>query len=291
MSWYTEYKSSLKLGVVEEVLDILLYRPLAFLLVKLIYGTNITPNQLSISAILMGLISGVLYAFGEPACIIAGALFFLGFNVCDCADGQLARLKKNGTPMGKIIDGMADYTATTAVFIGMAIGFANRQADPSFWWRMLALTGLSIGIHSTLVDFFRTRFLDYYYQRKGKFEESLIEFKKAYNVAKQKGRQFERFAIIIYLKYSAIQRVLVAKRKRTRTLHASPQEYYRKNRIMMRLWLLIGPTSQITNIILWSLLERIDLFIWVVLIGFNLYAAILWIIQQFIDFSYKTNSE
>lgn len=291
MSWYTEYKSSLKLGVVEEVLDIILYRPLAFFLVKVIYGTKITPNQLSISAILMGLVSGVFYALGDPACIFAGALFFLAFNVCDCADGQLARLKKNGTPMGKIIDGIADYTATTAVFIGMAIGFANRQNDPAFWWKMLALTGLSMGIHSILVDFFRTRFLDYYYQRKGKFEESLIEFKKAYNIAKQKGRQFERFAILIYLRYCALQRILVAKRKRTKTLHASPREYYRKNRLMMRLWLLIGPTTQITNIILWSLLERIDLFMWVVLIGFNSYALILWIIQQFIDFSYKTQPE
>jgi phosphatidylglycerophosphate synthase len=126
MSWYTEYKSSLKLGVVEEVLDIILYRPLAFLLVKAIYGTRITPNQLSITAILMGLVSGAFYALGEPACVIAGALFYLAFNICDCADGQLARLKKNGTPMGKIIDGIAEYTATSAVFIGRAIGFANR---------------------------------------------------------------------------------------------------------------------------------------------------------------------
>ncbi|MFH0759909.1 MAG: CDP-alcohol phosphatidyltransferase family protein [Bacteroidota bacterium] len=291
MSWYTEYKNSLKLGVVEEVLDIILYRPLAFLLVKVIYRTNITPNQLSIFAILMGLASGVSYAFGEPACIFAGALFYLAFNVCDCADGQLARLKNNGTPMGKIIDGIADYAATVAVFVGMAFGFANRQEDPAFWWKMLALTGLFIGIHSILVDFFRTRFLDYYYQRKGKFEESLIEFKKAYNIAKQKGRQLERIAIYIYLRYCSLQRFLVAKRKRTKTLHASPQEYYRKNRIIMRLWLLIGPTSQITNIILWSLLERIDMFMWVVLIGFNIYAAILWIIQQFIDFSYKSQPE
>jgi phosphatidylglycerophosphate synthase len=291
MSWYSEYKKSLKLREVEEVFDIFLYRPLAFLLVKAVYRTNITPNQLSLTAILMAIISGIFYALGTPGSVFAGALFFLAFNIFDCSDGQLARLKKNGNPLGKIIDGIADYIATVAVYIGIAIGFANHQEDPSFWWKMLILTGISTGIQSILVDFYRNRFLDYYQQRKSKFEESLLGFRKAYNIAKQKGRQLERVAILFYLKYSDLQRILVAKRKRTKTLNVSPEEYYRKNRIIMRLWLFVGPTTHVTNIIVCSFFERIDLFMWIVLIGFNIFTAILWVVQKVIDSTYKPQPE
>jgi len=284
MGWYQEYKTSLKLIEVEEIFDIFFYRPAAFLLVKAIYNTRIAPNHLTLTAIAMGIISGFFFALGDP---VTGAFFFLVFNILDCSDGQLARLKRNGTPMGKIIDGLADYTATTAVFIGIAIGFADRQENQHLWLMLLALTGISIGIHSILVDFFRTRFLDYTLQQKSHFRENLTEFRKAYAIAKQKGHQLERFSIFIYLKYSALQKILAAKRKRSRSFNVSPADYYRKNRLMIRLWLLIGPTTQITNIIVCSLCHRIDLFMWIVLVVFNMLASVLWIIQQGIDFTYK----
>ncbi len=44
MSLLKAYKSSLKLIEVEEVIELVFYRPLAFLFVRLIYSTNITPN-------------------------------------------------------------------------------------------------------------------------------------------------------------------------------------------------------------------------------------------------------
>lgn len=62
MSWYSEYKKSLKSIEVEEIFDLFFYRPLAFILVKIIYPTNITPNQLTIGAIIMGIIGGIFYA-------------------------------------------------------------------------------------------------------------------------------------------------------------------------------------------------------------------------------------
>ena len=133
MSWITDYKKSLKMKEVEEIFDLLLYRPLAFILVKSIIRTNITPNQLTIMAIVMGIISGCFYSQGTQICFIVGGLFYLLFNVFDCSDGQLARLKKNGTHTGRIIDGIADYIAAIAVFIGVGIGFASKSENHVFW--------------------------------------------------------------------------------------------------------------------------------------------------------------
>src|SRR3954467_7501845 len=116
MSWFSEYKKSLKMLEVEEYFDLFFYRPLAFLLVKTVYRTNITPNQLTIVAIFIGLACGIVYAQG-PAYWALGAICFALYNIVDCSDGQLARIKKNGTHAGRVVDGLADYISTAAAFI------------------------------------------------------------------------------------------------------------------------------------------------------------------------------
>ncbi len=51
------------------------------------------------------------------------------YNIIDCSDGQLARLKKNGTHTGRIIDGSADYITAAFVFIGLGIGFPDQRYE------------------------------------------------------------------------------------------------------------------------------------------------------------------
>jgi phosphatidylglycerophosphate synthase len=288
MGWYKEYKESLKLKELEEVFDLLFYRPLAFLLVKVVYQTKITPNHLTIASILMGVLGGCLYSVGKPAYFTAGALCYLAFNILDCSDGQLARLKKNGTTVGKIIDGISDWTATLAIYIGIAFGFANHTANPTFWWIMLTLTGICNGIHGILVDFYRNRFLDYVQGRKSTFEESIVEFRNEYEKIKnQKNKWFDRIIIYIFLRYSSVQRLLVAKRKQAKLFDTTSQEYYKKNKTIIRFWVLLGPTTQITALIICSFFNRIDVFIWAMIAGFNSLALIIWLIQHRIDRTFK----
>ena len=123
MNWFEEYKKSLKMAEVEEVIDLVFYRPLAFLLVISVYKTKIKPDHLTIAAIGMGLMGGFFYSLGTYSGCVLGALFYLLFNILDCSDGQLARLKKNGTSVGRITSaptalpiprGLADAAAAFA---------------------------------------------------------------------------------------------------------------------------------------------------------------------------------
>jgi phosphatidylglycerophosphate synthase len=122
MSILKEYKSSLKSFDVEEIIDLIIFRPLSFLLVKIIYSTNITPNQISIISMFFGLLAGVIIGFGKYEFVLAGAVLIFLSNLLDCADGQLARLKKNGTKIGRLIDGFIDYVTGLSAFLGL--GFA-----------------------------------------------------------------------------------------------------------------------------------------------------------------------
>ena len=290
MNWLGEYRKSLKMKEVEEIPDLLFYRPVAFLLVRVIYRTEITPNQISLFAIVMGILAGYFYSLGLPLYFTVGAVFFLAFNILDCSDGQLARLKKNGTPVGRIIDGISDYIATVAVYLGILFGFALRSDDHFYWVIMLALAGISNIIHGIFVDFYRTRFIDYLRGR-STFDNDIEEFEKEYESIKhQKSKILERLVLLIYFRYSSLQRFLVARKKKTRSFITTPEEYYRKNRYIIRFWLLMGPTAQVTTIIVCSLFNRFDIFIWIVAGVFNSLALILWIAQKIIDSTFKKES-
>jgi hypothetical protein len=292
MKFFKEYKDSLKMMEVEEIPDIIFYRPLAFLLVKLVYPTRITPNNLTIAAIILGVTAGCFYSLGTTVSYIYGALFYLLFNIFDCSDGQLARLKKNGTPTGRLIDGIADYMAGIAVFTGIAIGYANKPDQPSPFLVLLALSGLSIIIQEALVDYYRTRFMDYVLERKSTFDDGIEEYRKEYDILKiQQGKWFDKTIISIYLKYSVIQRKLAAKRKGEKLFQASPRDYFRKNRVIIRFWVFIGPTMGITTLIICSLFCRFDVYFWIIIGFFNIFGVAVWIIQHRIDKSFLKDQQ
>jgi hypothetical protein len=291
MNWKEEYRKSLKMKEVEEIFDLIFYRPLAFLLVRVIYKTRLTPNHISIIAIFMGVASGCFFSLAQPVYFKIGALFYLLFNILDCSDGQLARLKKNGTSVGKIIDGISDYIATVAIYIGIAIGFAFKSENHYYWLIMLTLAGLSNMTVGILVDYYRTRFLDYVKGGRSNFEKEIEEHRKEYELIRhQKGKWLDRLVLQIYFRYSEAQRLIVAKKKKTKLFDVTPQEYFQKNKIIIRLWLLLGPTSQVTTLIICSFFNRFDIFVWIMIFVFNGVAAILWPVQHIIDKTFKRES-
>lgn len=277
----------MKMAEVEEVIDLILYRPLAFLLVVLIYPTKIKPDHLTLAAMLMGIVAGVFYSLGTEASCIIGAIMYLLFNILDCSDGQLARIKKNGSPVGRLLDGIADYIAAIAVYAGIAIGYSDRSAHPGLMVFMVFIAGISIIVQESLVDYFRTRFLDVVLKRENTFNEGIEDYKKEYEkIRTLNGMWFDRSVIYIYLKYCQLQKNLTRRKKDAKIFRADPGDYFKKNHIIIRFWVLIGPSAKITVLVLCSLFLRFDIFFWIVIFGFNLLALVLWIIQYRIDKSF-----
>lgn len=272
---------------VEEAIDLFFYRPLAFLLVKSIYKTKITPDQLTLGAIVLGLTGGFFYAFGLRQTSTIGALFYILFVILDCSDGQLARLKQNGTKIGRLLDGIADYIVVAAIYVGLAIGYTEKGDQPGTMLILLAISGVSITIQSLLVDYYRTRFLDIVLNRTNTFKDGINEYRTEYiKIRNIKGKWLEKNVILTYLLYSKIQRKLIGKKKRESSVTAAPQDYYKKNRGMIRLWLVMGPSAIRTWLIICTFIGRFDIYFWVTIAGFNTLAIILGLIQRQIDKSY-----
>jgi len=269
---------------VEEVFDLIFYRPLAFLFVKLIYPTNLTPNQISFIALGFGVAGGIMYGFvSSQALIIAGILLII-YDILDCSDGQLARLKKTGTITGRIIDGFSDWVVAVAIYLAIGFGFANAAEEPFLMWLLVVLAGASNALHSILLDFYRNRFMDNVLNRANTLGDSLKEFENSYaELNTRPGKYFDKFILWLYLKYSSLQ-----KNFSTGTdIRFEPDDYYQKNRRILHLWTYLGPTTELTFLIICSFLNRMDIFLWGIVIVGNGYAAVLYIYQSKINRTLK----
>lgn len=133
------YAASLKSNISDELVNIYLLRPVAGMLVKLLYATPVTPNHVTAVAILVGLAAGVFYAQGTQGYTIVGGLCVTLKDIFDSADGQLARAKGSGSRTGRFFDSIGDFVVNAVVFT--AIGYTLSRSTGSPWYFLLAAGG------------------------------------------------------------------------------------------------------------------------------------------------------
>lgn len=277
MSVVSEFKQSLKTVDSEEILDLIIFRPLSFVFVKLIYNTNITPNQISIVALIFGILSGVFYGFGTYTFFVLASASFFICNTLDCMDGQLARLKKNGTKIGRVIDGFIDYITSISVFLGLGIAMTHITGNPLYSWGLTIVAGISKAMQNMFFDHYRNMYLEYVYQKASSVEEEITEYSEEQEKLKEvKGKIVEKFLISLYLAYSNFQK----KSTKHIELKVTPEEYKSKNKLLLRLWSWIGSTTHMVVLIIFSLMDRIDLYLIVTITIGNLIFVILLLWQK-----------
>jgi phosphatidylglycerophosphate synthase len=110
---------------------------------------GLTPNQVTIVSLAIGVLAAVAFATGDRAGLIAGAVLLQISFTTDCVDGQLARYARMFSRLGAWLDSVFDRTKEYAVFAGLAIG-ASRSGDP-VW--VLAGAALALQTARHAIDF------------------------------------------------------------------------------------------------------------------------------------------
>jgi len=120
-----------------------LIRPLTVPLTRMLLGTRVSPNQVTITALLAGLCAAACAADGTRSLTItAGLLYWLG-NAIDCIDGDLARLRLQSSKMGEWLDSMTDEISTFTLLAGLGVGLWHSHAGRE--WLILGLAGSVVG--------------------------------------------------------------------------------------------------------------------------------------------------
>lgn len=279
MTWLQEYRSALKNVYAEEPLDVYFYRPLAFIIVKTFYSFPITPNYYSLFAFIAGISSGFYFYQGTRTGYIMGALFFLAYSILDCCDGMVARMKKNGTEFGRIIDGVVDYTVNATVYISLALGMGRTDAPSMIQpWTLIILAGVSKAVHSITYDHYLTEFLSNE-NGTGGFVLKEIEMvrKKLSDSNANQTPFFKKLALRVYLGFSNLQACGLNQAS------FNPHEYCQRNLHTLRMWSAIGPAVHITVLIIAFLFNIPHLLYFYSIIFGNLWLLIMLLYQTKIN--------
>ncbi|KPD25809.1 CDP-alcohol phosphatidyltransferase [Thermus scotoductus] len=109
---------------VQEFLNLVLYRPLAHLLVRPLLSTPVKPHHLVLFHTLLVLLAAWLLLRGED---LLAAFLLQAKTVLDNADGQLARLRGEATELGRYLDTELDFLGNLALF--WALGLRTGEMD------------------------------------------------------------------------------------------------------------------------------------------------------------------
>jgi CDP-diacylglycerol--glycerol-3-phosphate 3-phosphatidyltransferase len=118
-------------------------------LVRLLVGLGVTPNQVTLLGLLLGL--GAAYLASQGWLLAAGALLGVA-SALDTVDGMLARSTGRASPQGALLDSMADRLSEAAILLGLLLYYTWQGSD--WWLPVLVYLALANGL---LVSYIRAR--------------------------------------------------------------------------------------------------------------------------------------
>ena len=290
---FNEFKSSIKSPDTEEKLDLILYRPLGFIIAKISRVLRLTPTMLSIFGLISGFVAAYyfLHPFSKSALILASIYFVLS-GIFDSADGQLARIANQSTKLGLILDGICDSIVTIAVYIACSMPLLMKYGTGFTIIIFLALYMHSI--QCAILDFYHREYLFFGY---GKTENDTYwnpSIMDGINIINESKSRVEKVMNSMRLSWIKKQQMLSTRPDEKRqamkqyllTCTTEQKEVftktYRKHNLrLLPFWRLLGPNAHTFMIILFMFLGRFDLYIFVFdLIFFNITIALVGILQK-----------
>jgi len=141
---------------------------------------RIHPNIITGAGLGFGLAAAACYThWADWRLATLGFLLMIGWHVMDGLDGQLARATGTSSNLGRLLDGIADYSTFIAVYLALAL----TQPDP----RSALLLALAAGAsHALQAQFYEGERATYIRRGQGQFEpvarpETGGPFERLYN--------------------------------------------------------------------------------------------------------------
>ena len=129
---YSESTQSIEKGILDEhklhyhqFMDIWVNSIFSIKISSLLVKTFLTPNQITILGLFIGLASGILFAQGNYWNTLIGGVLLSITAILDCCDGDVARLKFMESDFGENLDTACDNIINIFIFIGIMLGVAR----------------------------------------------------------------------------------------------------------------------------------------------------------------------
>ncbi len=206
------YKDSLKSLDTEEHIDLFFYRPIGYAWARLAKKLGVTPNAITIASIFLGIGAGIAFYFNELWINVIGMLLLVWANSFDSADGQLARMTKQYSPLGRILDGVSGdiwfFTIYLCICLRENVTSPFFMAHPWLIWLIAATAGLCHAKQAAMADYYRQFHLYFLKGEDGSELDSTDDLRAKYHQMPWKGNFWRKLVLYFYANYTANQEVM-----------------------------------------------------------------------------------
>ena len=125
-----------------------LIRHFSYRLTPVLLRWPVTPNQITVVSLLLGLAGAGLFMAGSRYLDIVGGLLLVASYILDNCDGEVARIKKLSSEFGARLDDIVDSVVDSCFFV--ALGYGTMQVSDNPVWLWLGLAAAA----GAVIDFF-----------------------------------------------------------------------------------------------------------------------------------------
>jgi len=127
----------------EDVICSYIHRPLALEIVRLLWNTKVTANQITIFRVILNIISLIFFAQGTLFGFVSGFIFFQIHEVLDTVDGMYSRYKNQTSKIGAYMEYLFDdmFSSPYGLFgLSIAYGAFSMTGNYVYIWLFIAIT-------------------------------------------------------------------------------------------------------------------------------------------------------
>lgn len=256
---------------IEEPTNLYVIHPLSSALTAIFARVGITPNAVSMTGMLFGILAGIAYFhYREPGWAVAGFALMIAWHVMDGADGQLARLTNAQSELGKILDGICDYVTFIAVYTALAASLSRTFGN---WaWLLAFVAALFHAIQSAAYELQRQDYMFWGLGRKSG-ELKIPDVLPARAIARA---MYAIFRLYVRCQF-VVAGLMVNPRQRLAAMVAAQpdrvpliRERYREIFApSVRRWSIMSANYRTIGIFLAAALGRPDIYFWFEIFGFS----------------------
>ena len=277
----------LKSRDVEDPVNLWVHRPIAYAFCSLVYRTSMTPNQVTLIAIFLGLAAAACWVEGSPRAMLWGGILLWSSAIMDGADGILARAKRLQSAFGRALDGFADYLVGLSSVGGCVYHlYATGErtllifAVPAFVTTVVEFNAYDyykeIWMHMTRID----------RPREGHLLSDIDKLRGSDSA--RNAPWYTRLSLFMYRDLINAQDKLIrgtnpmARRLLTeaRRSPASAEVYRHINHLPMQFWKALSTAPHAYLFSIFAMFDRLDLYIWLRLLGMGTLASIAFLLQR-----------
>ncbi len=226
------YQASLKSLDTEEGIDLAFYRPIGYAWACLARRLGVTPNAITIASIFLGIGAGVAFYFNDLWVNVIGIILLVWANSFDSADGQLARMTKQYSRIGRILDGVSGDLWFFSIYLAICLR-ENVTSDffsAHTWviWVIAVTAGLCHAKQAAMADYYRQFHLYFLKGEEGSELDSTVQLRRRYAETPWRGHFMGKLTLWFYTNYTASQESLTPAMQ---TLRRTLREKYPDGRV------------------------------------------------------------